>query len=182
MKKFSESQWFLPIIAAALSMAFSIVGLTQATTIGTNIDTGGELTVSGVINATSTLRLDGAATFNGAVTLGDAYADTLTLTGRIGSAVYASSTLQATGAARLYSTLRIDGTTTFAGETSLTATSTATAIFIPASYATLGATPNCSATSGATGGIIYNSTGNWLCVCDGTSWKVASSSTDVCFH
>ncbi len=62
----------LPLIVFCLLVSiFAVVGIIRATTttIGANISTGGTLTVSGAVYATSTLLLDGAATFKDTVTL-----------------------------------------------------------------------------------------------------------------
>lgn len=48
---------------------------------------------SGNVSASGTLGIVGATTLDGAVTLGNAYADDITVTGRLASALWASSTL-----------------------------------------------------------------------------------------
>lgn len=60
--------------AVTLSAAFA----GAVTTIDTNINTGGTLTVSGAAAASSTLQVTGAVTTYGSLTLGDAVADSVT--------------------------------------------------------------------------------------------------------
>lgn len=52
------------------------------------------------------------------------------------------------------------------------ATTTAAGIYMPGSYITPG--PTCDAT--VAGGLIYNATSKKLCICDGSGWTAATSS------
>lgn len=91
---------YLPLMVSIIvSFLFVTVYTYGATTISTNVNTGGTLTASG------------ATTLNGNVTLGDAATDTIWSQGLFN----ASSTLQVTGAVRFYSTSITDGTATFSG-------------------------------------------------------------------
>lgn len=70
MRKFIQTKSVWQITMISLLVFFATVGVVMATTtIGTNISTDGTLTVSSAVYATSTLLLDGAATFKGTVTL-----------------------------------------------------------------------------------------------------------------
>ncbi|MBU1091927.1 hypothetical protein KKA27_03655, partial [Patescibacteria group bacterium] len=87
-------KYYLPIaISTMVAFLFTIVTVYGATTISTNINTGGTLTVSG------------ASTLSGNVTLGDAATDINHFTGMI----HASSTALFTGATTVYNTLTISG-------------------------------------------------------------------------
>lgn len=68
----------LSVVLSVLISASVVTGMVfAATTIGTNIDTGGNLTVTG------TTTLTGALTANGNVTLGDAVADVVAVGGTV---------------------------------------------------------------------------------------------------
>ena len=97
MKKIFRSS-YLPIAAVILiSTVFAVIGLTQATTIGTNID-------SSAVNASSTLQATGAVTFYGNSTFGDhATNDVNLFTGTL----QASSTALFTGASTFYNTVTL---------------------------------------------------------------------------
>ena len=91
MKKKFRSSW-LPIAAVILiSMAFAVISITRATTIGTNID-------SSAVNASSTLQATGAVTFYATSTFGDLSTDVNLFTGT----VQASSTALFTGGLTTY--------------------------------------------------------------------------------
>ena len=90
----------ISLVVAVLLVPAVVFG---ATTVGNDVSVGGTLDVTGattITNVSSTnhsasgyLDVNGATTLDGAVTLGDAYADNITVTGRIASALWASSTL-----------------------------------------------------------------------------------------
>lgn len=151
MKKFANSKLALQTLAATIVTLLSVAGIVRAaTTIGTNVNTEGTLTVTG------------ASALNGNVTLGDTVADIITANGyltqaRIGTgstfghistvgadelgvegemevdgtawfdgSLRASSTLMVTGAATLHNTLAVTGITTLTGALNFgTASSTA---------------------------------------------------------
>ncbi len=76
MKTFFKSRSFFSSLVSVILSVFLVASVTfAATTISTNINTGGTLTVTGA----STLT--GAVTTAGAVTLGDAAADAIVITG-----------------------------------------------------------------------------------------------------
>lgn len=78
MKKNFKSSW-LPIAAVILiSMAFAVISITRATTIGTNID-------SSAINASSTLQATGAVIFYGNATFGTTTAPFILFNGTLGA-------------------------------------------------------------------------------------------------
>src|SRR3989344_1552008 len=69
------------VLATVLSLFLVALITYGATTISTNISTGGTLTVTDAATLSSTLAVTGAVTANGAITLGDAAADVITITG-----------------------------------------------------------------------------------------------------
>ena len=75
-----QKKIFYLLVALSLALVPTAFAL-SATTVGNDVSIG------------ATLDVTGATTLDGAVTLGDAYADNITVTGRIASALWASSTL-----------------------------------------------------------------------------------------
>jgi hypothetical protein len=91
---------------------FAAIGATDSTTVGTTLTVTGAATLSSTLavtgavtggtyngqtisssaSLTGTLAVAGATTLNGAVTLGDAVGDTITVTGRVGSNIVPSTT------------------------------------------------------------------------------------------
>jgi hypothetical protein len=99
MKNSNKREFLInALISSALTALFITATVSAATTISTNISTGGTLTVSGAAWASSTAQITGALTTYGAVTLGDAGADVITITGN------ASTTNALTVGGVLYST------------------------------------------------------------------------------
>ncbi len=130
MRKFIQSRSAWEIMMVSLLAFFATVGAVMATTtIGTNIVT------NGAIYATSTLLVDGATTFNGNVTFGNASTDVNLFTGKL----QASTTALFTGAVTLYNstTTLADGTTLSSG--SMSGTTLRSLYIVPkASVATAG--------------------------------------------
>ncbi|OGZ29920.1 MAG: hypothetical protein A2931_00940 [Candidatus Niyogibacteria bacterium RIFCSPLOWO2_01_FULL_45_48] len=108
VSSFFDTRRISGIVAATVLSLLLVAGFTYGvTTISTNINTAGTLTVSGTsaftgnitsagnINATGTLQVTDAFTAYGAVTLGDAVTDNITITGNATS----SNSLFVTGTA-----------------------------------------------------------------------------------
>ncbi len=106
-----NTSWFTLGIVFASILLFGVVATQAATTISTNITTGGTLSVSGLSSLAgfqSTASSSVSSTLN--------VTDVSTLAGLISSAsstftgaLWASSTLQSTGAARFYADSTFDG-------------------------------------------------------------------------
>lgn len=105
-----NASWFSLGLLCAGILLFGVIAVQAATTISTDIVTGGS------VNATSTLAVGSVATIYGNLVVNGnatttaasgnfATAGTITSVG----AVWASSTLQATGATRLYGATTVDG-------------------------------------------------------------------------
>lgn len=106
-----------------------VEGLSTSTFAG-NLDIAGDFAALRIVEpllASSTLVVDGLATFYGSADFGDAYTDTLTITSVIDGALWASSTLQVTDATTFFATTTLSGvgsdlivegvsTSTFAGD------------------------------------------------------------------
>jgi len=137
MKKFYKNKNFISILlSVVLSFAFVAVAAYAATTIGTNVNTGGTLTVTGAVAASSTLQVTGATTLystlnvTGLSTLGNATSSMLSVTGMTyldggltmdtnkftvadtSGDTSIGGTLSVTGATALSSTLGVTATTT----------------------------------------------------------------------
>jgi len=169
-----------------------------ATTIGTNIVTGGS------IYATSTLYVDGASTFTAALTLAtasstgtvkfpviDSDTDTIELAANAsttGTAILKSASIKSDTGAISFDNENLTTTgSVSAGTAAITsqltvngyATTTAAGVVGPGRYVT-GATPTCGAAQ--EGGFLWNSTKKKTCVCDGSSWvEATSTATTACF-
>lgn len=114
---------FTVLFAAALGVTIGGLVAAAATTISTNIQTDGTLSVTGIstltglttlVNASSTqITNSGIAWLNGNVNI-NGFATTTAATGAFATqgAIAASSTLGVTGATTLYSTLNVTGVTT----------------------------------------------------------------------
>ena len=110
IKKFTKSKLILQVSISTIITALVVVGIVSAaTTIGTNISTGGTLSVTGASTLTGntavsgTLGVTGATTLNGNSTFGDASTDINLFTG----------TLQASTTALFTSGLLTYGNSTF---------------------------------------------------------------------
>lgn len=147
--------WFLPAASEITGIFIGDIGETGGTTTllgGLRIGTGGTPDISlgdddcyiegtlevdsearfdGIVDMNSSMDISGAAVFNGAVTLGDAGADVITVTG---TATFAE-TVTCTGAITVGTTLTVTGAATFNGAMTLgdaagdTLTVTGTATF-----------------------------------------------------
>ena len=71
----------LTILLSVLLPVFLVSLVVYATTIGNDISVGNDVSVGNVLTVTGTSTLTGALIANGSVTLGDAAADTITITG-----------------------------------------------------------------------------------------------------
>jgi len=115
MKKILSLKWSPALVAVIIVTVLITVGfvraVTNATTIGSNINTAGTLTVTGGVFASSTVLVDGN------VTLGSALTNTIALTGRITSVLNASSTALFGDNATFYNGVAINGNTTIGSST-----------------------------------------------------------------
>ena len=112
MKKFYKNKNFISILlSVVLSFAFVAVAAYATTTIGTNVDTGGTLTVTGAttiygatsiggaLTATSTLAISGATSFAGnASTTGSAVLKSAIINSDTGAISFGDENLTTTGA------------------------------------------------------------------------------------
>ncbi|MBU2109634.1 hypothetical protein KKB71_01585 [Patescibacteria group bacterium] len=117
MKKFYKNKNFVSILLSViLSFAFVAVAAYAATTIGTNVNTGGTLTVTGAtaiygatsiggaLTATSTLAVSGAASFAGnASTTGSAILKSATINSDTGAISFGDENLSTSGTLTLSS-------------------------------------------------------------------------------
>ncbi|MBU2219204.1 hypothetical protein KKG15_01785, partial [Patescibacteria group bacterium] len=117
MKKFYKNKNFVSILlSVVLSFAFVAVAAYAATTIGTNVDTGGTLIVTGAttiygatsiggaLTATSTLAVSGAASFAGnASTTGSAILKSATINSDTGAISFGDENLSTSGTLTLSS-------------------------------------------------------------------------------
>ena len=97
----TNASWFSLGASVAAVLLFGAVMVQSATTISTNISTGGTLGVTGLSTLTAGFVSQASSTVVGA--------GTVTGAATIGGAVWASSTLQATGASRFYADAIFDG-------------------------------------------------------------------------
>jgi len=124
-KKFSIKDYTSIITATAISFFFVALTVYSATTITSNINTGGTLTVDGIstltgnVNASGTLQVSGAARFYDPVTFesGIGASSTLTVTGSttVSGAFNAGGASTIRGAVKLDDTLAVTGNVNASG-------------------------------------------------------------------
>ncbi|MEK9174995.1 MAG: hypothetical protein AAB795_00210 [Patescibacteria group bacterium] len=155
MSKLRESK-FVSMVATGVVAALGVAVITfAATTISSNVNTGGTLTVSG------------ASTLNGAVTLGDAIGDNIVITGNAttSNSLYVTSALTVGG----YSTTTSTGALILGSGLGLGASNSVakTILFSPLT----------SDPTAAAGLVYYDSGSSVLRMSDGTNWFTVGTST-----
>ena len=165
MKAFSKRNLFSSIVSITLSVAFVASVTFASTTISTNIVTNGSLQV----DTTSTLT--GAVTTAGAVTLGDAAADAIIVTGN------ASTTNALTVGSNLYVGGRAT-TTASSGNFQMIGGLTVGDATANSLAGTILFSAQSSDPTGVTQGTIYyNSTDKVIKLFDGTNWFTTGTTT-----
>jgi len=202
MKKLINSKLLLQVIIASMVATLATAGIVgAATTIGSNINTGGTLTttgattiygatsIGGALTATSTLAVTGVSTLTGNTILSTASSTGLV---KVDSLQLGVTAITATGIELNY----VDGVTsalqtqldaksplanpTFTGTLNVGgyATTTSSGIIMPAQQITT----NTGCETATVGGLIFNNAKKILCICVGTSWQAATSTTPTaCF-
>ena len=193
MEKFTKSKLVAQIAITSFVAVLAIVGIAYATTIGTNISTTGTLTATGLTTIGNNITVPAAYGLDtagaGQLNIGTSTAtairigDTGVTTTNAG-ALTVTELLTATGGIALQNAATITnpsaGVISLGGAVNVAgyATTTAAGVMMPTQqYA---ADAGCAA--GTVGGLIFNAAKQILCVCTGTTWKAATSTTAVdCF-
>src|SRR3990167_7803959 len=82
MKKLIKSQLFLQVIVASMVATLATAGIVAATTIGTNISTGGTLEVTGASTLTGNTAVTGTLGVTGLTTVVNASSTLLSVSGK----------------------------------------------------------------------------------------------------
>ncbi|MBI2024420.1 hypothetical protein HYT00_03480 [Candidatus Giovannonibacteria bacterium] len=105
MTNVSQTRSFTFFLLSVLALFLSVIFITQATTVGSNVDVSGNLTVAGTAAVTGNSTFTGSITGNGSGTFGDAAADIYNFV----AGLTASSTLGVTGTTFLYGNVHLNG-------------------------------------------------------------------------
>ncbi len=184
---------FDKIAVGPTGFSTGVINLAPGTTAAKGVYFGSDVTLyrsaANTLKTDDSLTVTGALVANGAVTLGDAVGDTITINGTptFAENVAMSKTLAVTGAATLGSTLAVTGGATLSSTLAVTGATTLTGALVANGDATLGdaATDTVTtlgklklcvvadagpmtATNGTEGMLVYNDTNDKVYVCTTT--------------